>query len=812
MAQFQTSFHNGGYAVRVVYSVDSQSVANNTSTVTVEAHLVSLKSSYNIKASATKNGSLVINGTTYSFTFNATLSSLQDKKLYTTTVTIPHNGDGTKSFSISCSLGIDVTLSGTKYNTVSASNTVTLATIPRTTSVSTSGASKFGATITITHTRASTAFTITLRYACGSASGTIITKQATNSTKWTVPKSLQSQIPKATSIPITIYCDTYSGNTLIGTTSTSYTCRIADDCNPSLTTLSCSNPDTGGTTYYQGVSKLRVEVGNSQAYGSPIVKFVMTVDGQTITNYGYIIWSGVLQNSGAKDVTVTITDGRGRTATKTWTKAITVTAYSAPKITSFTCKRMGTDEDGNTVISNLGTKGYFSYSISWHSSSSSKVRKFYYKPNASSSWTTINLSSDSYTDYNFNNSLASGSGYDLKLEISDQVTTISQTIQMPYLFPLINLSADGTSIAFGKECNAANKFMVSMNASFNNDTDIYNCNVKAGGLHVTGPTEIYGDFWVSNNNNQNTIRLNGRDISINNKRALVGFGDNDSNYLSINYGNDFGYTKVQGNLTIADRGSSAQMMTVMTSGDGNGIGDGHTHLGYYESRHGGYTHYFRGGGQMIVDNSKGLAVANDLIVGGFAYTSLLSYNSSATPEGYAGNWGIGYACHIYPTTTARYLGSNDRRWHSAYLVSAPNVSSDARNKENVKYMYDKPEVISEFTDVKENDEITTRDLLDFVLNDLHMVTFDYKQSTEGMEQGEIDMITSMNNRQIGFIAQDIENTKVGKYLVSKDKDGILGYESANWPSIIAGALQQEIRDRQASDKELKDMLNDIING
>ena len=810
MAQFQSTFHNGGYAVRVVYSVNSQNTANNSSNVTVEAHLVSLKSSYNINASATKYGSLVINGTTYNFSFNATIKGLQDKKLYTTTVTIPHNSDGTKSFSISCSLGIEVTLSGTKYNTVSTSGTVNLPTIPRTTPVSTSGTAKFGATITITHTRPSTAFTITLRYTCGSASGTIITKQATNSTSWTVPKDLQSQIPKSTSIPITIYCDTYSGDTLIGTTYTSYTCSIADDCNPSLTTLSCSNPDTGGTTFYQGVSKLRAEVGYNQAYSSPIEKFVMTVDGQTITNYGYIIWSGVLQNSGAKNVTITITDGRGRTATKTWSNAFTVTAYSAPKINSFTCKRMALNEDGNPVISNLGTKGYFSYDISWHSSSTNKVRKFYYKPNASSSWTTISLSNDSQTDYNFNNSLASGSGYDLKLEISDQVTTVSQTIQMPYLFPLINLSADGTSIAFGKETNAANKFMVSMNASFNNNTDIYNCNVKGGGLHVTGPTEIYGDFWVSNNN-QNTIRLNGRDISINNKRALVGFGANDGNYLSINYANDFGYTKVQGNLTIADRGSSAQMMTVMTSGDGNGNGDGQTHIGYYDSGYGGYCHYFRGGGRMFVHNSKGLAISNDIIVGNFAYASKLSYNSDATPQGYDGGWGIGATCHIYPTTTARYIGTSAHRWHSAYLVNSPNVSSDARLKENIKYMDNLPAATSTYVEALDNDEITTADLVEFVKNDLYMATYDYKLDTVGMEDGEKEQVISMNNRQIGFIAQDVKDSKVGKYLVTEDDQGILGYETANWTSIIAGALQHEIRTREAETNEFREMVNNIIN-
>ena len=801
MAQFQSTFHNGGYAVRVVYSVNSQNTANNSSNVTVEAHLVSLKSGYNINSSATKKGSLVINGTTYSFTFNAALSSLQDKKLYTTTVTIPHNSDGTKSFSISCSLGIEVTLSGTKYNTVSTSGTVNLPTIPRTTPVSTSGTAKFGATITITHTRPSTAFTITLRYTCGSASGTIITKQATNSTSWTVPKDLQSQIPKSTSIPITIYCDTYSGDTLIGTTYTSYTCSIADDCNPSLTTLSCSNPDTGGTTFYQGVSKLRVEVGYNQAYSSPIEKFVMTVDGQTITNYGYIIWSGVLQNSGAKNVAITITDGRGRTATKTWSNAFTVTAYSAPKINSFTCKRMALDEDGNPVISNLGTKGYFSYDISWHSSSTNKVRKFYYKPNASSSWTTISLSNDSQTDYNFNNSLASGSGYDLKLEISDQVTTVSQTIQMPYLFPLINLSADGTSIAFGKETNAANRFMVSMDASFNNRTKIYSLEVTGEATCNNVPLKIISE--------SGTGTYYGNQIWLSECLSMSSTGSGGTLY--INSAANHSWVDIYGSVNIRGRGSNRQILKIETAGDGNGSGDGQTHIGYYDSGYGGYCHYFRGGGRMFVHNSKGLAVSNDIIVGNFAYASKLSYNSDATPQGYDGGWGIGATCHIYPTTTARYIGTSAHRWHSAYLVNAPNVSSDARLKENIKYMDNLPAATSTYVEALDNDEITTADLVEFVKNDLYMATYDYKLNTAGIEDGEKEQVTSMNNRQIGFIAQDVKDSKVGKYLVTEDDQGILGYETSNWTSIIAGALQHEIRTREAETNELREMVNNIIN-
>lgn len=552
MANIDKSFHNNGYTLRIAYTVNSQNVANNTTNITAEVHLISNGSSYNINSSTAKNGTLSINGTSYSFSANVSLSGNQNKTLFTKTVDVPHNSDGTKTCALSCSLDIKVTLSGTKYNTVSVSGNVTFNTIGRNTTVTTSGTYKFGTQMTINHSRASSAHTITLRYTCGNSSGTIITKQATNSTNWTPPKSLQSEVPKATSIGITIYCDTYNGNTLLGTTSTSFTCTIADDCKPSLGTLSCSNPDTGGTTYWQTVSKLRAEVGYSKAYNSEIAKYVMEVDGQTITNYGYIIWSGTLTGSGAKDVKITITDQRGRSVSKTYSKAITVTAYSKPNITKFTCKRTGTNESGNEVISNLGTIGYFTYAVSWHSSSSNKTRKFMYKPTTSSSWTTVSISSDSYNDYKFSTSLATGSAYDLRIQVSDQVTTVTQDIKMNNLFPLINLSADGTAIAFGKECNANNKFMVSMNASFNNDTDIYNCKVT-NKLNIGGG---YIDF--SGGTNWNSTGVSGTGYG-------AGIVNDTSNYKELmiagNTSRDTGYREVslwdnlnvKNNLTVTNQ-------------------------------------------------------------------------------------------------------------------------------------------------------------------------------------------------------------------------------------------------------------------
>ena len=795
MATFANNFYGGGkgYLLCLDVTTNSQNVANNTSNVTVKVRLESLGSSYTIKSSASKDGRVTINGTKYTFTFGAALSGNQNKTLFTKTVDVPHGSDGKKTLSVSATCGINVTLSGTYHGNVSVSGSTVLPAIPRSTPVSTPSSGTFGTALTITHARPSTGFTVTLRYACGNKSHTIASKVSRDSTSWIVPKSLQSQIPKSTSIAMTIYCDTYSNNTLIGTTSTSFTCNIADDCVPTLSSLSCINPDTGDTYYWQTVSKLRAEVSCDGVYDSTITKYVMEVDGQTITNYENIISSGVLTGSGAKDVKITITDSRGKTATKTWTNAFTVTAYTKPSITKFTCKRTGVDEEGNEVVSNLGTIGYFSASGSFHSNATSQTRIFKYKPTVSTTWTTINLSNTNHTDYQFSIALSAGNAYNLKFIMQDNVTSVEQDIVMQNVFPLINMNSTGTAIAFGKECNADNKFMVGMNASFNKSTALWDITVGSSAT-FNDLVEFNGSLWFGDNK----------------------FASATDTSLYINDSNNFDLVYIHGATTFADRNGYNSIVTVKTSGDGNTDGDGSTYIGYYQSGNGGYGHYFRGLGQFIVDNAVGLIVRHGnmcLSGSGWLKADKMTYNTAGGWVNSSGakSYGIGCSSHFLPTEATRYLGTSAHRWQQLYCVSAPSVSSDARNKENVKYMYDQPDVMCEFTDVKENDEITTRDLLDFVLNDLHMVTFDYKQSTEDMEEGEIEMVTAMNNRQIGFIAQDIENTKVGKYLVTKDKEGVLSYESSNWPSIIAGALQQEIRDRQAADKELMDMLNDIIN-
>ena len=125
-----------GYRIQIAWTVDAQSVANNTSTVTAKVQLVSTGSSYTINSSASKSGSLTINGTTYSFTFTAALSGNQTKTLFTKTVTVPHNADGSKTCAFSCTAGINVTLSGTYYGNVTASGSGVFNAIARASTIS----------------------------------------------------------------------------------------------------------------------------------------------------------------------------------------------------------------------------------------------------------------------------------------------------------------------------------------------------------------------------------------------------------------------------------------------------------------------------------------------------------------------------------------------------------------------------------------------------------------------------------------------------------------------------------------------------
>ncbi len=93
-----------------------------------------------------------------------------------------------------------------------------------------------GANAAITIMRDSSAYTHTITYRFGNATGTIVTKTSQTAIVWNPPAAiLYPQIPNAVSGYGTITCKTYDGDTLVGTTTaTFYAYAAKEDCIPSL--------------------------------------------------------------------------------------------------------------------------------------------------------------------------------------------------------------------------------------------------------------------------------------------------------------------------------------------------------------------------------------------------------------------------------------------------------------------------------------------------------------------------------------------------------------------------------------------------
>lgn len=132
-------------------------------------------------------------------------------------------------------------------STVIGTETVTLTlTIPAKSTPSASASTvQMGKSVNIYTNRKSSAYTHTLTYAIGDASGTIDTDVEGGRT-WTPPKSLAAYTGNKTSAICTITCKTYNGSLLVGTATTQINLTVPDATVPSLSAKSIvlGNPIT----------------------------------------------------------------------------------------------------------------------------------------------------------------------------------------------------------------------------------------------------------------------------------------------------------------------------------------------------------------------------------------------------------------------------------------------------------------------------------------------------------------------------------------------------------------------------------------
>lgn len=374
-------------------SQGTQSVANNTTQLTVNVNISWTYGSYDHYGSSKY---VTINGKTYYFSsvkINPNRTTSGSQTLYSTTVTIPHNADGTKTVSIYASV-----TTATSSGTVTASRSVTLTTIPRATTPSLSASSvPLGSAVTISTPRASSAFTHTLTYKFGSATGTIATGVAT-SYAWTVPKTLANQIPSATSGACTITCRTYNGSSLVGSKTVNVTLTVPNTAKfkPSVGTVSVSEAVQAvktafGSRYVQSLSQLNISISATGAYGSAIRSYSTSVDGVTYNSAAFT--TNVINASGRVAITATVSDSRGRTASKTVN--VSVVAYTPPAITGITYQQCNADGTANPT--GTSTKITITGQVSRVSSQNSRTLTLKWKKSTGATYQTRTLSTSAWS-------------------------------------------------------------------------------------------------------------------------------------------------------------------------------------------------------------------------------------------------------------------------------------------------------------------------------------------------------------------------------------------------------------------------------
>lgn len=350
MAKFSNS--SGSLYLNVYVDQGSQSITANTSTVNWRMTVSRTGAYYTHNHQGDSTLSLNLDGRNVHYSYPTWETSGEEYTLASGSSTISHNADGTKTLPISCTFNPNNGLHGTI--TVSAS--LSLTTIPRSSSVSVS-AGTIGSSVTININRQNPSFKHTVRYAWAGKSGTIATNVDT-STSWTIPLDFASDIPNSASGTGTIYVDTYSGSTKTGTQSTTLTASVPANVKPTFTGVSLSDLNGAAQnlipksdTFIQVISNIKVAFnGAVGSYGSSITGYYAEIIGKnqsTSSNGGSL---GIMNYHGTIKIRASVSDSRGRWS-DTKEVSVTVLEYFAPAL-SFSIARTGSTSSTLTATRN----------------------------------------------------------------------------------------------------------------------------------------------------------------------------------------------------------------------------------------------------------------------------------------------------------------------------------------------------------------------------------------------------------------------------------------------------------------------------
>lgn len=487
------------YSLLLDVSEKSYSIENNTSTVEWWVGIRS-NTAYHNHYGLAETYTVVINGSTvHSAVHKPTVGNGQTVWVASGTATVGHNADGSKTVAVSASF--NNADRGTYLPTTgSCSGSLKLTTIPRATVPSVDKPSlDCGSVIKFTGTSASSNFSHKL-YSSWNGEEKLIATLDKGSTavsySYTIPTSWEKNMPNTTSAIATFILETLNGNTVIGRKSINATVQVRSGIVPTV-----GNPtieDTNSISkamglYVQSQSCIKFTIPTSGNQGSTITSVSTKFNGQTYS--GSTFTTQAIQNSGTLSYTITVTDSRGRTATKSG--SVSVVAYNPPSLTNVSAKRANS---GYAVDESSGTYALLHFKVGFTSLSNKNVTSFYiqYRASGASSWNKINSWANNYTfnqDYKAGNLFTSTTTtYEIAFGVKDkfmsdyswQIVTVTPT------YTLINFGKDGKSLTFfGQDGNNANRLTVNGDLAINSVKE----NTSSTKLLVAnGSTVTYRDW------------------------------------------------------------------------------------------------------------------------------------------------------------------------------------------------------------------------------------------------------------------------------------------------------------------------------
>lgn len=319
---------------RIVWSAVANADAN-TSAVT--AALYYKRNNTGFTTSGTGSFSITIGGVKKSASKVMSITGSSWALAMEATVTVTHDADGGKDVTISAAGSIpDTTLSST-----SCSDTVSLDTIPRASSITSAGDVTLGKACSVKWTPLSKSFRYKLKFVLEDWSyttGAIYpnTTSAYTYDDYPIPLEVANQLPKAKTgtMTVTLYTFSDSGATKqIGSASSkTFTVTVPSNTSTNPTVSMSLSPVTTlgspfSSLYIQGFAKVKATFTGDGNYNADISSYKMTVQGKS---YGSPYQSDYLSQAGTLTVTGRATDTRGYyTDVK---KDITVLPYTKPEI------------------------------------------------------------------------------------------------------------------------------------------------------------------------------------------------------------------------------------------------------------------------------------------------------------------------------------------------------------------------------------------------------------------------------------------------------------------------------------------------